>query len=39
MDVSKITGIDKYEEKAEKDRRLYLKDDKVFLVLNKNMNR
>ena len=36
MDVSKITGIDKYEEKAEKDRHLYLKDDKVFLVLNKN---
>ena len=36
MDIKEVTGIGKYEEKTEKERMLYLKDDKVFLVVNKN---
>ncbi|MBQ7201913.1 hypothetical protein IJS18_00785 [Candidatus Saccharibacteria bacterium] len=36
MDIEEVTGIGKYEEKNEKERTLYLKDDKVFLVVNKN---
>lgn len=36
MDIKEVTGIGKYEEKIEKERTLYLKDDKVFLVVNKN---
>ncbi len=36
FDVSKVTGLGEYIEKAEKERTLYLKDDKVFLVVNKN---
>ena len=36
MDIKEVTGIGKYEEKVEKERTLYLKDDKVFLVVNKN---
>lgn len=35
-DLSKINGIDKYTEKPEKDRTLYQKDGKTFLVINKN---
>lgn len=40
FDVSKITGIGDYTEKTEKKdektRTLYFKDEKVFLVANKN---
>ncbi len=36
MDIKSVTGIGNYEEKPEKERTLYLKDDKVFLVVNKN---
>ena len=41
FDVSKVTGIEDYEEKIEeledeKTRALYYKDEKVFLVVNKN---
>ncbi|MDO4611303.1 MAG: hypothetical protein Q4B34_00335 [Candidatus Saccharibacteria bacterium] len=36
FDVSKVTGLGEYIEKVEKERTLYLKDDKVFLVVNKN---
>ena len=42
FDLSEISGIGDYQEKTEtfedpvKSRTLYLKDDKVFLVLNKN---
>lgn len=35
-DLHEINGIDDYEEKSEKDRTLYLKGDKTFLVVNKN---
>ena len=35
-DLSKINGIDNYETKKEKDRALYQKDGKTFLVTNKN---
>ena len=34
--LHEINGIDDYEEKPEKDRILYMKDGKVFLVVNKN---
>ena len=34
--LHEINGIDDYEEKPEKDRILYMKDGKVFLVANKN---
>lgn len=36
FDISKITGIGNYEAKSEKTRTLYYKDEKVFLVINKN---
>ena len=35
-DLSKINGIEDYEKKQEKDRTLYQKDGKTFLVQNKN---
>ena len=35
-DIHEINGIDNVTEKQEKDRTLYLKDDKTFLVINKN---
>ena len=35
-DLHEINGIDDYEERLEKDRMLYMKDGKVFLVVNKN---
>lgn len=40
FDISKVTGIGDYTEKTEtvdeKTRTLYFKDEKVFLVVNKN---
>ncbi|MDO4611914.1 MAG: hypothetical protein Q4B29_00405 [Candidatus Saccharibacteria bacterium] len=36
FDISKVTGIANFSEKPEKERTLYLKDEKVFLVVNKN---
>lgn len=36
FDISKITGIGQYQAKTEKHRTLYCKDEKVFLVINKN---
>ena len=36
LDVSKITGIGAYETKPEKDRKIFLKGDRAFLVQNKN---
>ena len=36
FDVSEVSGIGEYSEKAEKGRTLYLRDEKVFLVVNKN---
>lgn len=40
FDISKVSGIGEFTSKAEihdeKERNLYLKDDKVFLVVNKN---
>ena len=36
FDVSKVKGIGDYTEKKEKERTLYYKDAKVFLVINKN---
>lgn len=36
LDVSQITGLGPYAEQAEKHRTLYLKNDKVFLVVNHN---
>ena len=36
MDIKNVTGIGPYEQKTEEYRELYLKDDKVFLVKNKN---
>jgi len=36
LDVSKITGIGAYETKPEKDRQIFLKGDRAFLVQNKN---
>lgn len=40
FDISKVNGIGKYTEKTEtldeKERTLYFKDEKVFLVVNKN---
>ena len=35
-DLSEITGIGDYKERTEKDRKIYQKQDKVFLVVNKN---
>lgn len=35
-DLSEITGIGDYQERTEKDRKIYQKQDKVFLVVNKN---
>ena len=35
-DLRQINGIDNYEEKPEKDRTLYIKDGRAFLVVNKN---
>lgn len=35
-DLHEISGINNYEEKPEKDRVLYIKDGKTFLVINKN---
>ena len=36
FDLSKIAGIGAYTKKTEKERTLFYKDDKVFLVINKN---
>ena len=36
FDLSQVTGIGPYEAKPEKSRTLYLKDGKVFLVINNN---
>lgn len=36
FDISKVAGIGEYIEKIEKERTLYLKGEKVFLVVNKN---
>ena len=36
FDLSKVTGIGNYEEKPEKERIIYNKGDKAFLVVNKN---
>ena len=40
FDISKVSGIGEYtektEKKEEKSRTLYFKDEKVFLVVNKN---
>ena len=35
-DLSQISGLGPWQEKTEKERTLYQKDDKVFLVANKN---
>ena len=35
-DVSKITGLGDYSKKSEKTRQLFMKDEKAFLVINKN---
>lgn len=35
-DLSKISGIGEFETKKEKERELFLINDKVFLVVNKN---
>lgn len=35
-DLSQINGVDDYETKKEESRTLYQKQDKVFLVANKN---
>ena len=36
FDLLEITGIGDFTSKKEKERELFLKDDKVFLVVNKN---
>ena len=36
FNFSKINGIEDYQKKTEKTRELYLKNEKVFLVVNKN---
>ena len=36
FDLSKVTGIGDYTEKQEKERTIYNKGDKAFLVINKN---
>lgn len=36
FDVSKITGIGPYHVQLDKDRELYLKDGRTFLVLHRN---
>ncbi len=35
-DVSKVSGIGEFEERIEKERTLYLVNEKAFLVVNKN---
>ncbi len=35
-DLSQISGIDDYQTRSKKDRTLYLKKDKAFLIINKN---
>lgn len=36
FDLSEVTGIGDYTQKTEKERTLYYKGDKVFLVINKH---
>ena len=36
FDLSQVTGIGEYTEKLEKERTIYNKGDKAFLVINKN---
>ena len=36
LDVSKIRGIGEYRLKSEKDRELYLKNERTFLVIHRN---
>ena len=36
FDLSEVTGIGDYTKKTEKNRTLYYKNEKVFLVINKN---
>jgi len=36
IEVDKISGIGNFEKKIEKEREIFLVDEKVFLVVNKN---
>ena len=36
LDISEISGIGEFSEQQEKDRKLFLRDGKVFLVVNAN---
>ena len=36
LDVSKISGIGEFDKKEEKDRDLYIKEGKTFLVVHRN---
>ncbi len=36
FDVSKVSGVSDFSEKKEKERTLFLRGERVFLVLNKN---
>ena len=36
FNLSEVTGIGDFTSKKEKKRELFLKDDRVFLVINKN---
>ena len=36
FEIKKIEGIKEFTEKKEKERTLYFKDEKVFLVVNRN---
>lgn len=36
FDISKVEGIGEFEKKTEKEREIFLRDGKAFLVVNKN---
>lgn len=36
FDVSEVSGVDEFSEKAEKERTLFFQGEKAFLVVNKN---
>ena len=36
FDISKVAGIGDYQKKSEKARTIYQKNDKAFLIVNKN---
>ena len=36
FDISKVEGIGKFEKKTEKEREIFLREGKAFLVVNKN---